>query len=501
MRDDKPIYGYEIKKYRNELTEDVLHKIIMSVAPEGFKFYVKPFYHQYLSIAFCLQFDSAGLYLGMGTGKTKTVIELLRIMGIRNRILFITVSSAVYQIEDQFKQHAGNEYNTIVIDSSIKDNECEEIIECNDYDVFITYYERIVPYGGNSDNDYINPIFDRDWNALIIDESRKIMNPKSKKTKAVLNLSLRSKHRFALAGMPVAKNLYEIFTQQFAIDHGLMFGDSYNNFMNTYFVKHKTWGGYNIFLPRAGSEEKIHKKMYTMAVRFRQEEIEDMPEKMYQTRYITLDGDQKRHYEDLRVNAQGIIVESKNKYFVVKSILTKFHQICGGYLKHDGGIKEFKTNVKLQALLDILDEAPDEKFLVFCSYQAEQKGIVKFLKKNKIKVGCIIHDTDKKEIFNIQKEFNEGDKIRVLVCSYYIAGRALDLYGASNVVMYSMNFDYEIMMQAEDRVRRPQQKKKVVKYIRLVCRNTVDEKLLESAEADKNFVDRVVEGKNILDYI
>ena len=62
------IPGYEIKKYKEELSKDALMKML----PKRFRFHREPFWHQLLSLVFALQFDNSGNWY-IVTGKQRTI--------------------------------------------------------------------------------------------------------------------------------------------------------------------------------------------------------------------------------------------------------------------------------------------------------------------------------------------------------------------------------------------------------------------------------------------
>lgn len=489
----KPVTGIECKQY--EFREKDLYKAL----PKGFKFITKPFYHQLLAVVFALQFDSCGLFFDMGLGKTKTVIDIIRALGIKRRILVTTIKAASYQWQQEFEKHAGDQYSTIVLDNEYSAEEIEEIISDDEYDVYITYYEQL-SLRNKEKNDvrkYMVKAFERPWNVFITDESRKVMNYESKRTKVALYLSTLAKHNYPLTGLPIAKSLREIYTQQFLIDKGKQFGD-YDEFIAEYFeTKWNKWGHYPVTTTLPHASEEIQEKMYYQSLRFLKEECDDLPGKIYQNRIIKLSGDQLRFYRALKIN-EIKTVRRKEHNFKIKNILRKFHQICGGYLilgkdeeTNKKVVKKFKTNVKFEALQDILlEELPDKKIIIYAAYVAEQKGLYRFVKKLGIPCKFIGAGMTAREMNKIQNRFNDTDKYRILICSYKVAGRALNLVGASYIINYSLDFDFEITKQSEDRIRRYGQKAKKVTYIRLICNMPADERVLEVYEEDQIRVEK-----------
>jgi SNF2 family DNA or RNA helicase len=66
--------------------------------------------------------------------------------------------------------------------------------------------------------------------AIIIDESAKLKNPKSKLTQTYFELSPLFKKRLILTGTPVANRPYDIWAQIFFLDHGKSLGNNFSDF-------------------------------------------------------------------------------------------------------------------------------------------------------------------------------------------------------------------------------------------------------------------------------
>lgn len=497
--------GKEIKQKKYK------ESFLLSHLPKNFKFHIKPFYHQLLCTVFALQYKGVGLYLDMGCGKTKIAIDVLRAKGIKKNILIISVNATLYNWVEEINKNSNNEYKTVIVRGSLAEK--TKILN-EPHDIYIINYEGIFNRKTNSVKSYkqmqsliINGL-DRKWDAIILDESRAIKNVKSQRTKVCMYLATKAKNRIILTGLPIAKSIEEIYPQQFVVDLGETW-DDYSKFMERYFYKEwiefgnkfsRGWGGFvkrfPVFTPKKGALEEVHNCIYKTGIRYTKEECLDLPEKLFQIRYVELEGDQKLFYNKLRNEKKNIVITNKNKHILVTSVLARFAQITGGWLKtEEDEFVEFKNNPKLNELLLLLEEElSKEKIVIFSSYVIEQKQLYEKLVEKKFKVRKIVAGMEPKEISEICSEFNRDSDLQILVVSPRVGGRGLNLTNSKYCIFYSQDADYEIMKQSQDRLHRIGQTHPVT-YIKMIARNTCDEKIEQILRENDELSSLVLEGK------
>jgi len=500
--------------------------------PEGFVFHgEKPLYHQLLSIVFSLQFeDGVGLFHDMGTGKSYTAINIARAKGIQDKILVISVNASLENWKNEFKLYAGGEYKVQVVSGSRDDK--EELLG-QDADVYIINYEGTFirkrlerdVFGRKKRREFqfdemiLNGL-DRDWNYLILDESRSVMNIQAYQTRIAMRLAFQSKFRVILSGLPIVKTLEEIFSQQFCVDLGREFSSSFGKFKKTYFQKLflcpkckeiqakctcKLMGriAYPIWVAKPESEELVHEKMYQQGIRFSKRECLDLPDKVYVTRTLEMKGDAKAFYQKLKAQKSATVITKHNKVELT-AMLMRFMQICGGWLKAEDEVKEFKDNTKLQELMYLLDgDLAEEKVAIVSCFVAEQEGIYNHLIEQGIKTEKVTSKSED-DVFMIVERFNNDPTIQCLVLSHKMGSKAINVR-ASYMIFFSQNFDKDSNMQIEDRIHGIVGKRgiegKSSTYIRFIIRDSVDERVEEILANNARLISGVVEGKKLGDYL
>jgi SNF2 family DNA or RNA helicase len=511
------IASQKFKRLYSEYSITELEKMVLSRLP-GFKYYQSPFKHQLITMLYALQFDilkqadgGLGIYFQMRCGKTKMALDLMRARGIKDKVIIVTLKNVIYDwILDIKKNAPGYTYKILGDEKADARN---KILASNKYNIYILNYESLYKHnqnkrGRDSNGNLIKPtlkdmllptLSEKQWNLFIIDESRLIMNPDAIRSRCCNKVSENSSNRFLLAGMPIGKTEAEIFNQQYCIDFGRQYGDSKSKFMHKYYVKRFNWAGYPEFVVREKMIDDLRKRMYRQSIRYRQEECFKTASMEYVDRLVDMKGDQLRVYNELKAKKKSTIITRKNKMEIVAQ-MSKFRQITGGWLK-DIEEYNFTSNAKLEELKYLLEnELADEPVVIFAYHRHEQQNLVDALSKWKMPVLKMTSSEKTEQINKARDLFNKKDKPYKAICSLKKFARGVNLSAANYMVMYSMDFDFESIRQAEKRLTNPTKKKKVT-IIRLICKNTVDEKsLLKSYAAGVKLTDNM-ENKTLEAYI
>lgn len=224
----------------------------------------------------------------------------------------------------------------------------------------------------------------------------------------------------------------------------------------------------------------------------------DIPPKIYETLKVTLEKDQKRVYNELKKQLYSRYA-GEELTVTTKMVLTmRLQAVSGGLfpfsetdiLKGKDDVEYFETrysykyimpNAKLKVLLDDLEEV-NEHFIVWARFRAEIELITDELNKAGYKVKKY-YGGSKKEVI---QSFKSGD-LQGLVMSQAKGAEALNLQIATLHYFFSNTFNGDHRGQAEDRSHRDGQTNRVL-YKDLVCKNTIDEPILESLKRKENLI-------------
>ena len=398
----------------------------------------------------------------MGLGKTVQTLAFLLSQKDKKSIV-ITPTSLIFNWKSEFEKFTPDIKLGIAYGSKIQR---EKILEnYNDYDVILTSY-------GTYKNDiekYENINFDY----CIIDEAQNIKNPNSIITKAIKKINANVK--FALTGTPIENSLIELWS----IFDFVMPGYLYNK---------KKFE--NIFVNNDKNQEQLKSLIKPLMLRrTKKEVINELPDKIEHKYYVELDKEHKRAYKSFVNLIKRRILENNEDNITAFSYLTKLRQLS---IAPEIIVKNYKgKNSKLEILINIIKQEKDRKILVFSQFTKVLKIIEQRLEKEGISYSYLDGKTDAKDRLKLVEEFNSSDKKRVFLISLKAGGTGLNLTSASMVVHFDPWFNPASEDQASDRAHRIGQKN-VVDIIKLISKDTVEEKVVALQDYKKDIIEDVI---------
>lgn len=190
------------------------------------------------------------------------------------------------------------------------------------------------------------------------------------------------------------------------------------------------------------------------AIRYTKAECLDLPDVVYQTRYIPMTSEVDRYYKDLKkqllIEAAGEQISAVN----AAASLQKLLQISGGAVYTDKNqVVVFDVKPRLNALKEVLDETT-RKVIVFVPYLHTIKVVEEFLSNEGITNEVIQGSVSARERAEIIKRFQEQPNPRVLVIQPQSASHGITLTAADTVVFWSPVMSVETYLQCIARIDR-----------------------------------------------
>ena len=399
----------------------------------------------------------------MGLGKTIQTIAFL-LSNESKKSIVITPTALIYNWKNELKKFAPTLKVGILHSSK---SEREKILEnIDNYDVILTTYTT---YKNDIDK-YENINFDY----CIIDEAQNIKNPDAIITKAIKKVNANV--RFALTGTPIENNLIELWSIFDFIMPGYLYNKS--KFKSTFINNDK-----NLI------ELKSLIKPFILR-RTKKEVIKELPNKIEQKLIIDLEKEHKRAYKGYVNLITKKIKENNQDNITVFSYLTKLRQLC---LSPELMVKNYQgKNSKLDILINIINDSSDDKILVFSQFTKVLEVIGKRLKEENILYSYLDGKTNAKDRVKLVEEFN-NNKDKVFLISLKAGGTGLNLTSANIVVHFDPWWNPAVEGQASDRAHRIGQKN-VVNVIKLIAKNTAEERVINLQETKKELIEDVING-------
>jgi SNF2 family DNA or RNA helicase len=454
--------------------------------------------------------DEFGLFMEMGTGKTKVAIDTIAYLYDSGRInsVLIVAPKGVYMnwVTKEIPTHLPDHVRYVMASWHAAPKKAEQqaldhvMSQSDDLRILVMNVEAFSTDRGTKFASLFMDIGGRV--AMVVDESTAIKNPAAARTKNVIKVGMKAKYKRILTGTPVTRSPLDLYSQcQFLNPHLLGFS-SYYTFRNRYAIMVDIKAGNRSFKKIVGFKqlEELTKLLQSFSYRVKKADCLDLPDKVYQYRYVELSKEQKQIYKQLSDTA---IASLQGKAITVDNVLTeilRLHQITCGHFKSDDGTIVDVPNNRLDELMDVLEEAGD-KVIIWATYVQDIRKITEKLAEvyGPESVVTYYGATSTDDRSDAVKRFQDDPNTRFFIGNPSTGGYGLTLTAASTVVYYSNSYNLEYREQSEDRAHRIGQTKSV-NYVDLCTQGTIDEKIIKALRAKKNIAAQVL-GEDLASWL
>ena len=457
------------------------------------KYKLKPFDHQIDALEFGWDRPEFGLFMEMGTGKSKVLIDNMGMLYLDGQIDFALVIApkGVYRnwVAKEIPEHMSDDIPHRVIRwvSGPNKKQKEEMRSVQDkfegLTIFVMNVESYSSLKGQKAGQWMARALGA-RGMIAIDESTTIKNHKAKRTKSLMKIAAGFKYRRLLTGSPVTKSPMDIYSQCEFLRPGLLGYDSYYAFQGRYAVTQRRSMGAQAFQQIVGYKnlDELTESIDKYSFRVLKKDCLDLPEKIYTVRYVTLTDEQHKMYSLLQ--QQAMLLFDDGEMVSAPAVITqmlRIQQVMSGHLKTDDGEMKYFPSRRMDALEEITEEHQG-KAIIWSRFRYDIIQITEMLNKKfgQGTAASYFGDTSDEDraaaVLNFQ---NPDHPLRFFIGNPATAGYGLTLTEANLVVYYANDFNLETRIQSEDRAHRIGQKNNVT-YVDLISEGTLDEKIVES---------------------
>lgn len=443
-----------------------------------------------------------GLLFEMGCGKTLTSIavigELFRKKRIR-RVLIVAPASVVAVWPKEFARFALFPVQTeVMVGTAAKKVEAlRRLAKIEDGSLLaaVINYESVWRHDEDSDKSIIGAICDFAPDMIICDESQRIKSPAAQQSKALHKLGGMARYKLILSGTPQANSPMDFWSQYRFLDT-TVFGDNYYSFRDKFAVL-GGFGGKKVVGIRNTND--LMRRIHSIALRVTKEEALDLPEQVFTERLCEMLPREKRIYRQVASDCFAELEEYNGEITaaMITTRLLRLQQITGGFCQLDGeAAPRAIGSGKLAALKELIEDLVidgGKKLVIFARFRPELEAIRRLL--NKLKLGFVSVDgsVPVNERGELVDRFQREPDCLVFAAQVDSAGLGITLTAADTAVYYSCSFNYATYEQSLSRIHRIGQANRCT-YIRLVCPDTIDERIYQALEDKKNLAELVVDG-------
>ena len=436
----------------------------------NYKFKTKPYAHQLKALEMSWDKEVFALFMEMGTGKSKVLIDNVSMLYDKGKIngVVIVAPKGVYKNwhESEIPIHMANhvEYVSTLWQSNINKKQEKELSKLfktgHELHILIVNVEALSTKKGV---DFVTRFINCHETLMVIDESTTIKNPEAKRTKNICKLGRLTKYRRILTGAPVTKSPLDLFKQCEFLDPWLLGHQSYYGFRTRYAImKTANFGGRSVqIVVGYRNIPELSEKLTGFSYRVLKDDCLDLPPKTYTKRIIQLTDEQQKLYSQMKKSALAVMNSKLSTTATAMTQLMRLQQItCGHFKSDDGVVQEIKNN-RIVELMDTLEEIQG-KVVIWAHWRNDIATIVKHIKEEYGDNSYVTYFGDttvedrQKAIKKIQ---DPKSSVRFIIGTPQTAGYGITLTGASTMIYYSNGYDLEKRQQSEARIDRIGQKK------------------------------------------
>lgn len=328
---------------------------------------------------------------------------------------------------------------------------------------------------------------------VILDEAQAIKNETSLTAKA--SRLLQADHRLAMTGTPVENHLGELWSL-FEFLNPKMLGNSATFKRLLSGVQEEEQRAHSLSVLSTGLKPFLLR-------RTKQQVLTELPDKTEQTLFCEMAPRQRKLYDDLRAHYRTHLSNKlkelglkKSKLHVLEALLRLRQAACHPALIDARHSKH--PSAKLDAAMEQIVQlvADGHKALVFSQFTSLLSLMKERLDTEQLCYEYLDGKTSKRQ--EHVKRFQNDPDCPLFLISLKAGGHGLNLTAADYVFILDPWWNPAVEAQAVDRAHRMGQQKHVFAY-RLICKDTVEERILEMQKSKKQLADAIIsEDKGLL---
>lgn len=448
-----------------------------------YKFKTRPYRHQVKALKKLIFKRGGALFMEMGTGKSKIIIDFCCAMHLKCRVdtvVIVCPKSVISVWKLEIRKHAPEK---------IKDKIKWVVIN---YDQLPDREVKNTVYLGRMH--VLKKLLGLKRSILVIDESHMLKKPSAQRSKAVYQMAQDADYKVLATGTPLTKDVLDLYMPFKILDEHI-FGTNFADFKRRYCV----FGGYgNYKLLRYINLEDLKRKAKPHVFQAKKKDCLDLPSRIDKIIPVKLTGETRELYDEMlkeglvRVNGEEVEAE------IILTKILRLQQISSGFLKTEEGIQFFGEDKrqKLEGDLAQFREQGINKAVVFCQFIPDLRVCAETAKKFGYNVILFHGDVSLEDREERLCEFDETDIPSIFVCQNDAGSMGISLTAASDAIHYSHTRKLGTDVQLKGRLHRIGQHMPVTHHHYIAW--GVDQAIWMANRAKKNVADLVLTRPKLL---
>ena len=449
------------------------------------------------AVEFCLERPAAMLDMEMGTGKTRTAIEVIKRREDVRRVLVVCPKAVISVWGREIAKYSSPGEFEIVertgADTVAKTAGKFEV-------VLTTGADQIRVMVVNYDSVWRKPLGDvlykgakaGNLGMVILDESHRAKAAGSKVSKYLAVLGKAVPYRLCLSGTPMANSPLDVYGQ-YRFLNPTIYGTRHQEFLSKYAVM---GGPERRFIVGLKNQQELMDKFRSIAYSCSMDDVKDrikLPDALPPVQIpVTLPARDMRTLKEL---TKDFIAECGEGTVVTSNVLVRMlrmQQICSGFCEvqdnplDDSHVVETNT-AKKDALMSIMEDLnASSRLVVFCVFRHDLDAVSEVTKAHGrpyFELSGRSHQVD-------DWKTSEGGVVAVQIQA---GAEGVDMTCASHAVYYSLPHSLALYDQSRARLYRPGQSRPV-SFVHLVAEGTIDESMYKSLIKKRDIIDSIRDG-------
>lgn len=447
--------------------------------------------HQQVAVAKMIPTRVGALFMEIGTGKSRTTIEIAKIRQEKYDYLFwfcpVSLKETICQ---EWRKHTDVSEDQIKIwDEKVAKDHLPALARIHIIGIeSMSSSARVILA-------YQALVTERSF--VIVDESSYIKGYKSYRTERITAFSAIAKYRLILTGTPFTQGAVDLYAQMSFLSKKILGYNSFYSFAANHleYEMRVNDRGYKVQtgrIVRTHNADYLAAKIAPYVYQVSKDECLDLPEKLYETRYFYMTDEQYDYYQQAK---HEILLDLEYEDWSSVAIFHLFSAIqsivCGFWTRTDpkSHEKQFLSfyHKRVSLLMSTLNSLPDtEQVIIWSKYRHAIREIKQAINEE-YGQGCFseFHGGIPEQKRNDELERWKHGETRFLIATQSAGGHGLTLNNAAYSIFYADGYKYSEREQAEGRNHRIGQIRKPT-YISLCCSGSIDDRIATALARKEN---------------
>lgn len=438
--------------------------------------------HQQTAVAKMLPTRVGALFMAIGTGKSRTTIEIAKIRQEKYGRLFwfcpVSLKETIYQ---EWRKHTDVPACLIKVwDEQVSSDRLptDAVVHIIGIESMSSSARVILAYQAMV----------TEQSFVIVDESSYIKGHGAQRTERITALSAIAKYRLILTGTPFTQGAVDLFAQMSFLSTKILGYTSFYSFAANHleYEMRVTEQGYQVHtgrIIRTHNAEYLAAKIAPYVYQVSKEECLDLPEKLYETRYFSMTEEQYEYYQQAKHEILLDLDYEDWSSIAIFHLFTSLQAIVCGFWTRTVPKTLEKQHLtfrhrRINLLMDTIASIPEaEQIIIWAKYHHaidEMKQAIE--KQYGPNAYSEFHGGISEQERNKQLEQWKNGKSRLLIATQSAGGHGLTLNNAAYAIFYADGYKYSEREQAEGRNHRFGQTRRPT-YISLCCQGSIDDKI------------------------